>query len=173
MRVSLGKTADLAYGYQGSLAPGARLAPADDNTPDETVHAIAEHWVRRHPNIEKFWTTSVRQAVNAIEHPGEHFTVARIAFIREGRFLHMELPSGRRIRYPFARLYVDDAQQDFHLPRRQRRPLAVVPRHQARTRRIWRSDRGERHTSTVPRYLRRRHAAARSQRLSRGRPPAR
>jgi putative DNA primase/helicase len=55
----------------------------------------------------------VRQAVNAIEHPDERFTVARIAFIREGLFLHMELPSGRRIRYPYARIYAGERSKTF------------------------------------------------------------
>jgi hypothetical protein len=103
-----GKTCDLAFGYQGSLGAWRRLAPADDQTTDEEVYRRRRAWVHRHPNIAKFWPTSVRQAVNAIENPGELFTVARIAFIREGQFLHTELPSGRRIRYPYARLYAGD-----------------------------------------------------------------
>jgi hypothetical protein len=69
--------------------------------------------VRRHPNIEKFWPTSVRQAVNAIDNPGQRFTAARITFIREGQFLFMELQSGRRLSYPFARLYADDRSTSF------------------------------------------------------------
>jgi DNA polymerase bacteriophage-type len=110
---NLGKTADLAFQYQGSLGAWRRLAPEDDKTPDEDVRRFRNAWVQRHPNIEKFWRTSVRQAVNAIEHPGERFTVARIAFIREGRFLHMELPSGRRIRYPYPRIYADERSKSF------------------------------------------------------------
>jgi hypothetical protein len=55
----------------------------------------------------------VRQALNAIEHPGESFTVARITFVREGQFLHMQLPSGRRIRYPYARAYADERGKTF------------------------------------------------------------
>ena len=69
-------------------------------------------WVRRHPNIAKFWTTSVRQAVNAIEN-GETLHGGAHRFLREGQFLHLELPSGRRIRYPFARIYADEHGKTF------------------------------------------------------------
>jgi DNA polymerase len=108
-----GKTCDLAFGYEGSLGAWRRLAPADDNTPDEEVYRRCRAWKRRHPNIKKFWATSVRQAVNALEHPAEPFTVARVAFAHEGEFLHMELSSGRRIRYPFARIYSNDYGKTF------------------------------------------------------------
>jgi hypothetical protein len=108
-----GKTCDLAFGYQGSLGAWRRLAPADDQTSDDEVYRRRRAWVRRHPSIEKFWATSIPQAINAIDNPGESFTVARIAFIREGSFLHMELPSGRRIRYPYARLYTNEHGKSF------------------------------------------------------------
>jgi hypothetical protein len=57
---------------------------------------------------------SVRQAINAIESGNcERFTAVRIAFQRDTRFLHLELPSGRRIRYPFARVYADEYGKSF------------------------------------------------------------
>jgi hypothetical protein len=58
----IGKTADLAFQYQGGIGAWRRLAPSDDQTPDEKVYGYRRAWVRRHPNIEKFWATSVRQA---------------------------------------------------------------------------------------------------------------
>jgi hypothetical protein len=110
----IGKTADLAFGYQGALGAWRRMAPADDNTPDEQVYENGRAWIRRHPNIAKFWTTSIRQAVNAIESKEhERFTAARIAFQRDERFLNMELPCGRKISYPFARVYADERGKTF------------------------------------------------------------
>jgi Protein of unknown function (DUF3987) len=106
-----GKTADLAFGYGGSLGAWRRLAPAD--TDEEVIRSFRQAWVRAHPNIEKFWATSVRQAANAIENPGQRCTVARITFIRENQFLYLELPSGRRLSYPFARIYDDDHGKTF------------------------------------------------------------
>jgi hypothetical protein len=109
-----GKTADLAFGYQGSVGAWRRLAPPGDSTSDEKVHTNRKAWVRKHPNIEKFWTLSVRQAINAVESGDcERFTAARITFQRDARFLHLELPSGRRIRYPFARVYADEYGKSF------------------------------------------------------------
>jgi len=108
-----GKTSDLAFGYEGSLGAWRRLAPADDNTPDKEVYRRRDAWRRRHPNIVKFWRTSIKQAINAIENPDERFTVARLTFVREDDFLRMELPSGRYINYPYARLYVDERSKTF------------------------------------------------------------
>ena len=108
-----GKTADLAYGYQGALGAWRRLAPPDDASSDQEIYSRRQAWIRRHPNIAKFWPQAVRQAANAIEHPGELFTIARIAFQYEARFLFLLLPSGRRIAYPFARLYADEDDRSF------------------------------------------------------------
>jgi DNA polymerase len=109
-----GKIADLAFGYQGSVGASRRLAPPGDATSDEKVHINRKAWMRKHPNIEKFWSVSVRQAVNAIESGDcERFTAARIAFQGDARFLHLELPSGRRIRYPFARVYANEYGKSF------------------------------------------------------------
>jgi hypothetical protein len=106
-----GKTADLAFGYQGSLGAWRRLVPADDTTSDAKVCAFRNAWMRRHP--KKFWATSVRQAVSAINNSGQRCAVARITFIRENQFLYLELPSGRRLSYPFARIYDDDHGKNF------------------------------------------------------------
>jgi DNA polymerase bacteriophage-type len=109
-----GKTADLAFGYQGSVGAWRRLAPPGDSTSVEKVYTNRKAWVRKHPNIKKFWSVSVRQAINAVESGDcERFTAARIAFQRDARFLHLELPSGRRIRYPFARVYADEYGKSF------------------------------------------------------------
>jgi DNA polymerase len=109
-----GKAGDLAFQYQDGIPAWRRLAPAGDSTADATVLARQKKWRQRHPAIEKFWKVSVRQAVNAIEHPGERFTVARIAFVYEKPFLRLELPCGRSISFPFARLYeTEDSARSF------------------------------------------------------------
>jgi len=69
--------------------------------------------MRRHPNIAKFWLMSVRQAVNAIDNSGQRCAVARITFVRERDFLYLELPSGRQLSYPFARIYDDEQSKSF------------------------------------------------------------
>ena len=84
------------------------MAPPGDTTPDHKVREFQKAWARAHPNIAKFWGVALRQAMNAIESKDhERFTAARIAFQRDKQFLHLELPNGRRIRYPYPRLYED------------------------------------------------------------------
>jgi len=101
-----GKTGDLAFGYQGVVGAWRKMAPPGDTTPDHIVRGFRQIWARTHPNIAKFWGVALRQAMNAIENKEyERFTAARIAFQRDERFLHLELPNGRRIRYPYPRLY--------------------------------------------------------------------
>jgi DNA polymerase len=57
-----GKTADLAFGYQGSIGAWRRLAPAGDTTSNEKVHTNRKAWVRKHPSIEKFWSVSYQSS---------------------------------------------------------------------------------------------------------------
>src|SRR5262249_46799924 len=90
-----GKTGDLAFGYQGVVGAWRKMAPPGDVTPDHIVRGFQKAWARAHPNIAKFWGVALRQAMNAIENPEECFTAARIAFQRDERLLHLELPSGR------------------------------------------------------------------------------
>src|SRR5262249_26853689 len=106
-----GKTADLAFQYQGGIGAWRRLA-GDDVTPDATIQTYQRAWRQRHPNIRKFWDASILQAVKAIENRGAAYTAARTAFRREGDFLRLELPSGRGIHYPFARPYEDRSDEE-------------------------------------------------------------
>jgi hypothetical protein len=103
-----GKTGDLAFGFGGGVGAWRKMAPPGDTTPDHEVREFQKAWARAHPSIARFWVVALRQAINAIENKDqERFTAARIAFQRDKLFLHLELPNGRRIRYPYPRLYDD------------------------------------------------------------------
>jgi hypothetical protein len=101
----------------------------------------------------------VRQALNAIEHPGENLTVARLAFIREGQFLHLQLPSGRRIRYPYVRVYAGERDKTFTFRDASGGRWEWYHVLKQGPRRLWRPCCRECHASAVPRYLRRSHAS--------------
>ena len=105
-----GKTCDLAFGYQGGIGAWRRLAPAGDTMSDDQVRANRRAWLRKHPNIKRFWQLTLRQAVRAIEGADDkEFPAGRITFRRnKSKFLHLELPSGRQLSYPYARVYADD-----------------------------------------------------------------
>jgi hypothetical protein len=44
-----GKTADLAFGYQGGLGAWRRLAPPDDTSSDQEIYNRRHAWIFRHP----------------------------------------------------------------------------------------------------------------------------
>jgi hypothetical protein len=96
---------DLAFQYQGGIGAWRRLAGTDDDTPDDTVKRYQFAWRQRHPKITQFWDRSISSAVKALDNPRVRFPVAHIAFLRDGNFLHLELPCGRTIKYPQARVY--------------------------------------------------------------------
>jgi hypothetical protein len=102
---ALDKVADLAFGYQGGLGAWKKLAPADDNSSESEVKERQQAWRTAHPKVVQFWYALDRAAITALQKPGLVFAAGRVAFAYDGReFLHMELPAGRRIAYPFPRL---------------------------------------------------------------------
>ena len=51
------------------------------------------------PNIVSFWKELNRAAIMAVCNPGKHYQAGRVWFYKDGWFLWMILPSGRRIAY--------------------------------------------------------------------------
>ena len=101
----IGKTTDLACGYQGG--PAAYRAFSDEGT-DEEVEQLIDGWRASHPATVKLWRLIDRAAVMAVQnrdrivHCNSH-----ISFISTGAYLFMVLPSGRRIAYPSPELIKD------------------------------------------------------------------
>jgi DNA polymerase bacteriophage-type len=100
----IGKTADLAFGYGGSIGAWRKLAGDGDTSTDEQIRKYQGAWRRAHPQIVRFWGAIDRSAVRAVQTPGQTFALKHVSFIYEGDFLFMLLPSGRRFAYPFPRL---------------------------------------------------------------------
>src|SRR5262249_38178322 len=98
----IGKTADLALGYGGSLGAWRRFNPDDDRPDVEILQNIAD-WRRAHPAIVKFWKDLYRAAIQAV-HTGRRIELGKISFGMDNGTLRMVLPSGRAISYPQARL---------------------------------------------------------------------
>jgi DNA polymerase len=99
-----GKTADLAFGYMGSIGAWKKLAPTDDTTPEETIYRYRDSWRDAHPQTVRFWYALDRGAVTAIRNPNLFFACGRVTFVYDGTFLFMKLPSERRLAYPEPRL---------------------------------------------------------------------
>jgi DNA polymerase len=105
---SVGKTADLAFGYMGGKGAWKKLAGEHDTSTDEEIKARQQGWRNAHPETVRFWHALNRAAVTAIENPGRTVLCKRVSFEYAGDFLFMHLPSGRRIAYPFPRLINND-----------------------------------------------------------------
>jgi len=100
---AIGKTADLALGFGGSVGAWRKLAPKDTRS-DEEIKANVSSWRAAHPQIVRFWSTLETALKRAVRRPGQRFTCGRLsAECRDGT-LWITLPSGRAIAYPHAHL---------------------------------------------------------------------
>jgi DNA polymerase len=99
---TIGKTADLALGFGGSVGAWRKLAPNDTRT-DDAIKANVAAWRSAHPQIVRFWNNLEIALKRAIRRPG-WFICGRLSAERRDGTLWMTLPSGRAIAYPEARL---------------------------------------------------------------------
>ena len=94
-----GKVAELALGYGGSTGAminmGAlRMGLTEDELPD-----IVTKWREASPNIVKLWKDVEKAAMLAVKYGEETELHHGIRVYRTGKILHIQLPSGRCIRY--------------------------------------------------------------------------
>ena len=103
----LGKGAELAAGFGGSIGAWRRIMPHDQRS-DHEIKAIIKQWRDAHPAVCKFWKDLAR-AIRVAIRTGQPILVAPapqppiIAAFMDGN-LTLTLPSGRVITYPEARL---------------------------------------------------------------------
>jgi DNA polymerase len=100
-----GKIADLAFGFGGSVGAWRRFAPPGDTTSDEQIKKYRDIWRAKHPAIVRFWYGLEAAAIAAMREP-QQFARHKLYCRKTGNlnFLFIELPSGRAIAYPDARL---------------------------------------------------------------------
>jgi Toprim domain/CHC2 zinc finger len=99
----IGKTADLALGFGGTLKAWRRFNPDDERTDGEILLNI-EEWRRAHPATTEFWKV-LRRVLMQATHTGQQINLGnRFSCTLENGTLFMALPSGRRLAYPQARL---------------------------------------------------------------------
>jgi DNA polymerase bacteriophage-type len=102
---SVGKTCDLAFGYQGGLGAWRNFQP--DKFADAEVEAFKTEWRAAHLKIKRFWFDIDNAAVVAVRERGQIVRCGRIDLKCSGAFLQLKLPSGRKISYPQPRLVED------------------------------------------------------------------
>src|SRR5206468_890138 len=95
----IGKVADLALGYMGSVAAWRKFDSSDRHN-DEQVRQLIQDWRAAHPRIKQFWYDLDRAAWNAVHERGSVMRCGPVAFRCAGAFLFLKLPSGRTLAYP-------------------------------------------------------------------------
>ena len=103
----MGKAAELAAGFGGSVGAWRRIKP-DDPRPDHEIAQDIANWRRAHPRTRRFW----KRLLKAVEGTFKYGTPIRvdeppapsIVVSYEDGNLYITLPSGRAITYPNARL---------------------------------------------------------------------
>lgn len=116
----VGKIAELASGFGGSVGAWKRFGADRLGWDDEAIKAKVEAWRDDHPMIAGIrdpetgyrkgglWKGLEYAAKRAVEHYGQTFTYRDISFCCEGPWLVMRLPSGRRLHYFRPRLVEGD-----------------------------------------------------------------
>ncbi len=99
---TVGKVAELACGFGGSVGAWRRFAP-DDERDDAAILAGIKAWRVAHPATTQFWYGLERAAKGAVL-TRQWITCGKIRCDMGEGTLYLTLPSGRRIAYPEARL---------------------------------------------------------------------
>lgn len=110
----IGKTMELAFGYQGAVGAFQVMAKTlGVKMSDVKAKELTDLWRAAHPRIKKYWYEVEEAAVNAITTPGVVFSVGtgarKIIYVKKGSFLCCKLPSGRVMYYPYPKYEEVDA----------------------------------------------------------------
>jgi DNA polymerase bacteriophage-type len=106
----VGKTCDLAFGYQGGLNAWRKFEP--DRFTDEEVERFKQEWRAAHPNIRKFWYAIDRASWEAVRNREQVIRCGRLLLKCTGAYLFIKLPSGRKLAYPYPRIEIEDLQHE-------------------------------------------------------------
>lgn len=99
-----GKIATLALGYGGGISALEAMGGARLGLSESEEREIVRLWRRSNTNIVGLWSILERAAVAAITGKREVEVNRGVLVGYDGRSLYIELPSGRRLYYPGARL---------------------------------------------------------------------
>jgi len=95
-----GKIAELALGYQGSLGAIKKMGGEKMGLSDTEMKAIVTRWRRANPSIVDLWKGVEDCAKWAIKNRKKVHSIYRnIIFEYDGKYLMIQLPSGRKLFY--------------------------------------------------------------------------
>lgn len=98
-----GKVSELALGYQGGPGALKAMGALEMGLTEEELKPLVESWRAANPNIVNFWSACQNAAIETVKTRQEHQTHGLKFYIKKG-FLMIELPSGRALAYPKAKL---------------------------------------------------------------------
>jgi DNA polymerase len=106
----IGKTCDLAFGYQGGLRAWRKFEP--NRFSDAEVEQFKFEWRATHPQIKKFWYAINRATLQAVREREHVIQCSRLLLKCSGMFLFIKLPSGHKLAYPFPSIEVKDLEHE-------------------------------------------------------------
>lgn len=98
-----GKVSELALGYQGGPGALKAMGALEMGLNEEELKPLVDSWRAANPNIVDFWKGCQNAAIQTVKTRTEHHTHGLRFYIKKG-FLMIELPSGRALAYPKAKL---------------------------------------------------------------------
>lgn len=98
-----GKVAELALGYQGGPGALKSMGALEMGLSEDELKPLVDSWRAANPNIVDFWKGCQNAAIQAVKTRSEQYTHGLKFYIKKG-FLMIELPSGRALAYPKAKL---------------------------------------------------------------------
>ena len=99
----IGKTGELAFGYQGGVAAWKKFDPSGTYT-DDQIQGFVNAWRLGSPNIVNLWYGLQRIVTDAIQNPGRRFNYRDIKAYIRGQALKIELLNGRCLSYAYPRI---------------------------------------------------------------------
>jgi DNA polymerase len=106
----IGKTCELAFGYQGGVGAFRKFEP--ERFTDAEVEQFKSDWRAAHWGVRQFWRDIDVAAWRAVRERGTVIRCARVAFKCDGAYLFLKLPSSRKLAYPFPRIEIEDLEHE-------------------------------------------------------------
>lgn len=104
----LGKVQELACGYGGGVgAFNAMGRVYGVLLPEAESRRMVDAWRRANPWAVRYWQDLEGAYTRAMRNPNHEFSAGRVTYLFDGQTLWYELPSGRILCYPYARLEAD------------------------------------------------------------------
>ena len=98
-----GKVAELALGYQGGVGALTQMGALEMGLNERELQPLVDNWRQANPKIVRFWYDVNKAATDCLRRK-KTVRLGKLTFIYQYGFLLIQLPSGRQLAYPKAKL---------------------------------------------------------------------